>query len=624
MSIESQDALLTQLLRTFLGNLDGAAMALLRRHLEWVAIGAGETLMKQGDPGDSMYLSVSGRLRVYVKNEDGVDQMVREMGRGQVIGEMSLYTEDRRSATVVAIRDSVLVRLAKAEFTSLLASSTQVSIALTRQIIGRLQSREAAAVVAPPVTIGLLPISADVDARDFGLKLAAQLTRIGRVCIVDAAAIDAKFQQPGLAARSDATDADTSRRIALYLNQVEIDHEFVLLIGDALPTPWTERCGRHSDEILLLADAAAPPVLHETELQCLMKRVDRTEAAEILVLLHPTDSEGPRGTRQWLARRPVTDHVHVRPALERDMARLARIQSRTAVGLVLAGGGARGIAHLGVYRALKERGVEIDFVGGTSIGSVMAALIGSDRPVDDVMTIARKAFSGSPTSDFNLIPLLSLIRGRRLRSIIAQAVHELLGHHADIEDLWKNYFCVASNYTQAREDVITRGELLRSMLASIAIPGALPPVLIDGNLLCDGGTFNNFPADVMRARRGVGKVIGVDLGSRKPRSLSLTEIPGNWALLRDRLRPRAQRRYKLPALMSYLLGVNILYSTSRQQESQKLTDLYFNPPLERVGMLQWEKFDSISSQGHAFGAALLDGMTDEQLRPYRLGLAGGG
>ena len=89
----------------------------------------------------------------------------------------------------------------------------------------------------------------------------------------------------------------------------------------------------------------------------------------------PADARRPRGTREWLARRPVTEHVHIRPELERDMARLARIESRSAVGLVLAGGGARGFAHLGVYKALQEQGLEIDFVGGTSIGAVMAALV---------------------------------------------------------------------------------------------------------------------------------------------------------------------------------------------------------------------------------------------------------
>ncbi len=611
-----QDELLAQHLNTYLGGLDEAAMDLLRRHLQWVEIAGGQTLITQGEPGDSMYLSVSGRLRVYVRRDDGSEHMVREMARGQIIGEMSLYTDEPRSATVVAIRDSVLVRLAKSEFTNLLATSPQVSIALTRQIIERLRAAQSHSLLAPPVTMALLPISSGIDLQAFSQGLAGQFARLGRVCIVDADCIDRDLEQVGLA-RSAANDADVNRRIGLHLDQIEAEHDYVLLVADDQPTPWTHRCSRRSDELLLLADASQPPVLHETERQYLMRRPGRSEAAEVLVLLHAADTRCPTGTRRWLERRPLSDHVHVRPSLERDLARLARIQSRRAVGLVLAGGGARGCAHLGLYRALQERGIEVDFVGGTSIGSVMATLIGSDRPYDEVLDIARRSFSGNPTGDFNLLPMLSLISGRRLRRICDNATRELLGHDADIEDLWKNYYCVASNFSQAREKTITSGNLLKAMLASIAIPGALPPVLHDGDLLCDGGAFNNFPVDVMRSRRGVGKVIGVDLSCHQTERIELDEVPGMWALLRDRLRPRAQRHYRLPSLLSYLMDATVLYSASRQREAQKITDLYFNPGMQQVGMLQWEKFDSTVARGHAHGIEVLNGLEPAALLPFK-------
>ena len=602
--LEHHDALLTQHLRSFLGDIEPAALSLLRQRLTWVEVAGGQTLMEQGAPGDSMYLSISGRLRAYVRDEDGVPRMVREMGRGQVIGEMSLYTDEPRSASVVAIRDSVLVRLDKRHFAELLASSTQVSMALTRQIIRRLQTQHERNPVPLPVTIGLLAISDGVELQPFAQKLASQLTGKGRICVIDSAALDRLLGEAG-AANGSATDAQLNRRISMLLDNVEAEHEFVLLLGDATPSEWTRRCCRHCDELLLLADATREPVLHPIETDWLLHRPARAEAAEILVLLHPAETRCPRGTSAWLARRPVTEHVHIRPALERDMARLARIESRTAVGLVLAGGGARGFAHLGVYQALQEHGIEVDFVGGTSIGAVMAALVASDQPLATAMAVTRRAFALNPTGDFNWLPLLSLIGGGRLRRAIAEALEQLLGCSADIEDLWKNYYCIATNYSQAREQPLRSGSLPKALRASTAIPGALPPVILDGDLVCDGGTFNNFPVDVMRKLRGVGQVIGVDLNFKKPRRIEFDEVPGTWTLLRDRLRPRKQRRYKLPTMASYLMNVTILYSMSRQRHAQLQTDLYFNPPLDRVGLLEWKRFDQIVQQGYAHAVEVL-------------------
>ena len=603
-----RDALLAQQLTALLGDAP-AAIVFLQQHLQWLELAGGEVLMEQGAAGDSAYLCISGRLRVYVRDEAGEQRMVREMARGEVIGEMSLYTGEPRSATVIALRNSVLVKLNKQHFDQLLGLSPQASIIFTRQIIRRLQTEHQRLPVAAPVTVGLLPITNGIALDGFARRLAQQLERFGRVRVVDAAEIDRALREPGIAL-STGTHADQS--IALALDAIEAEHDFVLLLPQVTPGPWTQRCISHSDEILLVAEAAQPPAVHSIEKACLTERPARSEAAEILLLLHPADLVTPRGTREWLARRPVTAHVHLRPELERDIARLARLLARKAVGLVFAGGGARGFAHLGVWRALHQHGVEIDCVGGTSIGAVLAALVAADPPVEKAIAIARKAFRANPTGDFNWLPLMSLIKGRRVRAAIETSLGDLVGTRIAIEDLWKTYFCVATNYSQACEQQVRNGDLARALLASIAIPGALPPVVHDGDLLCDGGTFNNFPVDVMRDMRGVGTVIGVDLGARTARRLDFDEVPGAWTLLRDRLRPRSKRRYRLPSLTAYLLNVTILYSTSRQQQLRQLTDLYFSPPLHRIGLLQWSRFDQIVTQGHDHAAEVLGGLSDSQ------------
>jgi NTE family protein len=362
--------LLTAHLRAFLGQVDPVALNLLQGQLVWQELPGGQALMTQGEPGDAMYVLVSGRLRVIITDDKGRDRTVREITRGQVVGEMSLFTDDPRSATVVAVRDSVLARLGKAEFNHLLATSGTISIALTRQIIRRLQTEGGPTRPDRPVAIGLLPISDRIDAasmRAFAERLAAELRPLGAVAVIDAARLEERIGVPWITAHA-ADDVEATRRIAVSLDEIEAEHAFVLLLADNGPTSWTQCCSRQCDELLLLADADAPPDLSAAERECLAVRPPRTDAAEILLLLHPPERRSPCRTEAWLRQRRLTAHVHLRTGHAGDIARLARLVSRRAVGLVLAGGGARGAAHAGVYQALVERGVPIDVIGGHQHG----------------------------------------------------------------------------------------------------------------------------------------------------------------------------------------------------------------------------------------------------------------
>jgi len=567
-------------------------------HFSWVELEAGAVLLQQGQVADAAYLSLSGRLRVYVNGADGTQRAVRELGRGEILGEIGLYSEAPRSATVVALRHSVLARLEKAHFHELVQRYPQASFALTRQIIERLQTQHSSRPETAPVMLCLLPITAHVQATELADKLRLALAPYGRACCVGAAQVRAQAQQQhGLA--SDAACAQV-------LDALETQHDFVLMLGDSADEGWSRLCARHADEILLLAQASEPAQIHPIEQACLSALQQTSEPNQTLLLLHPAELKSPLGMRRWIDRRPVGAHLNLRPALERDVQRLARILSHNATGLVLAGGGARGLAHLGVWKELQRRGIEIDCVGGTSIGAVMAALIAADAGVEPTIERARRAFRINPTGDYNWLPLVSLIRGGRVRKLIDRTFHELTGGQADAVDLWKGFFCIASNYSRGQEMRLQQGDLSQALRASLAIPGALPPVVRDGELLCDGGTFNNFPVNVMRLQRGVRRVIGVDLSARSTRRLTFDEIPGPWALLLDRLRPRARQRYRLPSLVSYLLNVSILYSVSRQAESRRQCDLYLNPPLLKIGLLQWNQFDTIVRQGEQHAREVLE------------------
>ncbi len=403
--------------------------------------------------------------------------------------------------------------------------------------------------------------------------------------------------------------------MTVRLDKIEAEHDFVVLVADPQRSEWTQRCIRHCDQLLLVADADQSPALHPNE-DGLHLAGDDADAQTTLVLLHPADRRSPTETRRWLDQSPLDRPLPCAPGhVTRDWQRLGRVVSRNAVGLVLSGGGARGFAHLGVMRAMEEAGIVFDHAAGTSIGAVMAAFAAMDLPAQEMMAAARTAFRDNPTGDYNLVPLLSLISGKRLRRAIDSAVVDSRGQHIDIVDLWKGYFCITSNYSTAREAVHTRGPLAKSIRASVSIPGALPPVMLDGELHTDGGTFNNFPTDVMD-RMGASRIIGVDLLRDRGQVYPLDEVPGALELMRDKLRGRT-RKYKLPSLTSLLLNTSMMNSYARQQESQSLVDLYFAPGVNRFGLLDWSRFDQIVEAGYRHGMEQLEQAGEAQIASYR-------
>lgn len=597
---DHQRELLVAILKGMLGDdRDGgdAAIGVLLPMLSWRHLAAGDTLFHQGDRGDDLFLVVSGRLRALATGPDGETRLVGEIMRGQGIGEMALLTGEPRSATIVAMRDSVLVNLSHVAYEEIVRRHPHLAITLTRLMIDRMKkSLRPAAQVTRPINICLLAVTDGVDAVGLAHAVARKLSFGNRVLVI--ARDGAEENRP--------LSAADYQQLTRWLDEVESSHEFLIFVAEREPNEWTQRCVRAADEVVLLARADQAMGANALE-ACPRSAADQASARRTLVLLHDAETRMPRGSRDWLARYPVDAHLHVRPALDRDVARLARTLSGTDIGLVLSGGGARGFAHLGVLRALDEFGAQIDTVGGSSIGAVMGAYCSFDLPVATVIEQARTAFARGPTGDINLIPLLSLIGGRRLKRVIDDAVVTATGRDGDVEDTWKSLFCVVSNYTSAAELTVRYGNLARWLRTSVSIPGVLPLVPHGGQLMGDGGSFNNFPTDVMVAQ-GAGFVIGSDLLQQGLSVLDIDEMPGTGRMLLDKLRPRQRRRYRVPGLTSTLVNAMMLVSQARQREARQRADLCFTPALEGIGMLDWGKFDAIVEQGYRHACVVLDNL----------------
>ncbi|GAA4463949.1 patatin-like phospholipase family protein [Nibrella saemangeumensis] len=575
----------------------------------------GETLFHQGEAGDSLYFVISGRLRAFLNTEAGPVN-IGEIKRGESVGEMAIFTGEPRMATIIAVRDTVLIKLTKAAFEELVLAYPNVLMGVTRVVINRLNKmQKPPALLKKPVTICFIPITPTVDLPALVATLHPYLNRKVKSLVLSSQSVDQVHGHKNLS-QTDHTHTEEYRKLTGWLEEQELQHEFLIYLADPAPTEWTKRSLRHADDVILVADALQPPALSTLEKDLPQLSDPGTGATQILLLLHKAGTICPAGTDQWLGPRSVKAHYHIRPELPKDVARLARILSGSAVGLVLAGGGAKGFAHLGVYQALQEYGIPVDFVGGASAGALMGAYISFDLPPETIRNFARKSAKAKPATDYNLLPLISLIKGKRFNRVIKESIDDCVGFNVRMEDVWRTFFTVAGNYTRAYEEVHMQGFMADCLNATIAIPGVFPPVIRGNDLLIDGGTFNNFPTDVM-SRMGAGKVIGVDLSRDKVFALDITEMPDNWALLLDKFRPRKKRKYHLPSLSSILLNTTLMHSTARYQENKQFTDLYFNPDVSRFGLMRWDAFDTIYEIGYTHAKEVLSKLTEAEVEQWR-------
>jgi NTE family protein len=614
---QQKQALLRTILRNHFASDNAEILETIESGAEHIDLPAGGSLFRQGELSDDVYFVLSGRLRALAENATGGKKLLGEIGRGETIGELALFTGEPRSASVVALRDSSVVKVARAVIERAMAKGPQIALSMTRIVIERFRrsERERQSPIVP-VNVCVLPITSGLDAVGFANSLrSAQNENNAPIVVIAPDDIAGRFG-------ADAADPVWRRHgaVASFIDGIEAQNRAIYLVADERETAWTRFCLQYSDEILLLADADRAPDVSDVEARYLTGETPISIARQTLVLLHKADLRSPTGTVRWLNARQVARHFHIRPELPRDMRRLARIVSGRAIGIVLAGGAAKGFAHIGVIKALEESGIDVDFIGGTSIGAIMGTCLALDLDGEKIATAVHKAFlrhpKGNVTGDYNFIPLVSLIKGRRTHGAMAQAVREATDADIDMEDAWKTFFVIASNFSRETEAVLSKGNLVRNVIASYAIPGALPPTFIDGEMMFDGSTFNNFPVDVM-AQIGAGKIIGVELASDHGRTFEIDRVPGTFALLRDALRPRSKQRYHLPTVPETLFTSSFISSMSKQRTMRKFADLLFQPSISRVRPLDWKRYDDIVAAGYHHAKEVLAGLTDETLKMFR-------
>lgn len=559
--------------------------------LDLVPFYSGEAVVREGETGDDLWIVVTGRLRVVTTDPTGSEVALAELGSGETVGDMSVVSREPRSATVYAIRDSLLAKLSSAAFYRLLDRRPRSGFDLVAtRLVSRLRSqsrrRRSGNTVA---TIALVPASPGAPIDAVGQRLAAAFSRLGPTLRLTSEAVDRYLGATG-AAQTPERDGGAVPLVE-WLAGREMDHRYVLYQADPGLSPWTERCVRQADYIVIAADASSDPTPGEIESLVLATHAVRT--GRTLALVHRDRKTPPSGTARWLAARQVDRHVHLSLADDSDFDRLARLVTGSAVGLALGGGFARGLAHLGVLRALNELGIPVDLIGGSSMGGMVGAMWALGWESGQIAERTSRAFHDS--FDDMTLPFLSFKGGGNH----SRVVREFFGTK-QIEDLWMPYFCISTNLNRAEVKIHSAGALADAVLASTRAPGIFPPVVMEGELHIDGGLINNVPVDVMRSFSNNGNVIGVDVSP--PHELhnivNYGDAISGWQAAWRRFNPSRDKRVYHPSMLLVLMRVIEFGGISYRREKAETADVYISPEVIRFKRNDFQEASAIAEAGY--------------------------
>ncbi|XP_075904420.1 patatin-like phospholipase domain-containing protein 6 isoform X4 [Nelusetta ayraudi] len=575
--------------------------------IDWMAVEAGRALYRQDDQSDCTYIILNGRLRSVIRKSNGKKELVGEYGRGDLIGVVEALTKQPRATTVHAVRDTELVKLPEGTLNNIKRRYPQVVTRLIhllgQKILGNLQqgrgpfsgsslslpSVTAPADVTNPAsnlsTVAVLPVGDEVPVSAFNLELSHALSAIGPTLLLTSDIIRERLG-------ASALDSIHEYRLSGWLAQQEDINRIVLYQTDGSMTPWTQRCIRQADCILIVGLGDQEPTLGELE-QMLENTAVR--ALKQLVLLHREDGPGPSRTVEWLNMRSwCSGHLHLqcprrvfsrrspsrlREVYEKvfektadrhsDFSRLARVLTGNSIAVVLGGGGARGCSHVGVIKAMEEAGIPIDIVGGTSIGSFIGALYAEERSAVRTKQRARE-WSKAMNSVFKTVldltyPITSMFSGSAFNTSIYKVFQD-----KQAEDLWLPYFNVTTDITASAMRVHQDADIARTM--------------------------------------GARTVVAVDVGSQDETDLcNYGDSLSGWWLLWKRINPWAHK-VKVPD-MAEIQSRLAYVSCVRQLEVVKKSSYceYIRPPIDRFKTMDFGKFDEIYEVGYQHGKLLFTG-----------------
>ncbi|WP_432672439.1 patatin-like phospholipase family protein [Flavobacterium sp. SM2513] len=272
-------------------------------------------------------------------------------------------------------------------------------------------------------------------------------------------------------------------------------------------------------------------------------------------------------------------------------------KEKRKIGLVLSGGGAKGLAHIGVLKAIEEAGVKIDYIGGTSMGAIVGGLYASgynaaqidsifkvsdfDQLLKDYIPRSSKNFYEKDSDEKYALTLpfdnwkvgvpYAYSKGLNIYGLLNKLLHNER-HTRDFKKLAIPFLCIGTDIEEGTQVVLDQGNLSQAIMASATFPSLFSPVLIDGKLLIDGGVVNNYPVDEV-IKLGANFIIGVDVQS----GLKLRE--------------------ELKNATSILVQLSNLQMMEKMEEKRARTDIYVKPDISDYSVLSFNDGDEIVKRG---------------------------
>jgi NTE family protein len=292
----------------------------------------------------------------------------------------------------------------------------------------------------------------------------------------------------------------------------------------------------------------------------------------------------------FLEARPAGMHHHLALHDDQDVETLCRFVRGRAIGFVAGGGGALGIAHIGIFQVLQEHGIKFDFLGGTSVGSAIMGGFALGATADVILDATEDIFIRSHGFKRPTWPKYALLDHRNFDNALRRQFQNYR-----IEDTWINYFALSANLSSVGVHVHRTGELWRAVRASSAIPGLLPPMYEKGQMLVDGCLIENVPLSTMKnLKTGPNVVVHFGLPEYKQFDIEYDNIPHRGRLLLSLVSP-FHRKLIPPCPTAFeVLARSLVANSANSALPSGPEDLILEPPrFSSAGNFNWRNHSEI-------------------------------